>query len=455
MKLPLLTQLHALQLHGYETSRYVSWAYRNIFTASLSNKKPLVKTTKISVLTITAALLCISTFIINPVLLLVSAAVFLLFPFPFIVLANVIVISIELAYLRYVQGEIRRIILNNNIEVIGITGSFGKTSTKHILYYILNFHTYSLTTPGSYNTILGIRQVLKKELTAKHKLFIAELGAYYPGDIAKLSNIVQPKHAILTAVGAQHLERFKTIDAIAKTKFELIDAVENKSNAIINIDSPKIKEKFSDYPDCKTFSLKDASANFLVSDYKFSKTGTTLTITHNSKSYDFKTPLFSTVNVYNAGIAISLAMLMGVPEKTISNALKVLPQIPHRFELRQFGKATVIDNAYSSNVSGFTSMVKDVHNLPGNKVIITPGIIELGKESEKVHVSLGNTLAKTFNAAYLVGNNERTKALQKGINTQTLVKNIENNWDIAKLLQELAQEYDWIVIENDVTDISA
>jgi len=122
----------------------------------------------------------------------------------------------------------------NNLKVIGITGSYGKTSTKEFLYQILRQKYKVLKTPGSYNTLFGIYKVINHELDARYDFFICEMGAYKIGEIKELCDCVLPDFAILTGINEQHLERFGKIENTIKAKFEIVETLKDKATAAIN-----------------------------------------------------------------------------------------------------------------------------------------------------------------------------------------------------------------------------
>ena len=174
------------------------------------------------------------------VIVLAALAVIQLSPLT-TVLANLILSPVQNAinrtYLRRAQHRLRDV----QPLVIGITGSYGKTSTKYLLEHLLAGHRRVLKTPLSYNTMMGVCRVINENLAADTEVFIAEMGAYRQGDIKELSDFVHPTIGILTAIGPQHLERFKTIDNIQATKYELIEALPASGVAIFNNDDPRCR----------------------------------------------------------------------------------------------------------------------------------------------------------------------------------------------------------------------
>ena len=453
----LITQLTVLQQEGYSIFRFLTWWVRHPLTFSISSKKPLVITSKarfIIRLSYTVLTLCFLLLFFYGLIYfsLIPILVFLLSPFLYFFVALIILWPYEkINRLRTMRHINHQITSHSHLTVIGITGSFGKTSVKDFLFTILSGWEETLKTPESYNTVFGIAKVIDLELLSKTKIFICEMGAYIRGEIAELCRMVPPTYAILTAVGTQHLERFKNLENTTLAKFELIDDVK-PGHALVNLDNPLIATRItlSQYHGVKTYSLVNPQADFFVKKYVFSPEGLKFVLIYQDKEYSYVSSLFGTSNLYNLTAAISMALMMKVPEKIISQQVGQITPSPHRLELKKINQATLIDNAFSSNEDGFTSLISDLSKLPGKKVLITPGIVELGLRTVEVHQRIGGLASKVFDKFILVGKSIRTLSLEQGIKkTVSFIPNSTNLWP---LIEELSQDYDWILIENDLPD---
>jgi len=491
-----ITQITVLQQEGYVFSRFFRWWLSHPLTSSLSAKKGLVKTSKIKLL----IKLCIFyLLLLNLAILLSKHYLFLLplnallyfFPFPLLFLSLFSLLPYEMINRFLTVKRIRSIIASHpHLSVIGITGSYGKTSVKDYLHTILKVHSPTVKTPESYNTVFGIAKVVDLEIISRTKFFICEMGAYVRGEIKELTNMVPPHFAILTAIGNQHLERFKTISNTTLAKFELIDSVA-PNHALVNLDNPHIKQHLSkpQYHSVLTYSLLNPHATFYTKVTSYTSDRKTIfTITYQNKIYRFTSSLFGTSNLYNLTAAISMAFLLQVPYKVIQSQVALIKPSPHRLELKKIGKAILIDNAFSSNEAGFTSLIQDLSGIKGKKVLITPGIIELGKDTSSVHQKIGQLCSSVFDTIILVGHSDRTRSLEQGVvsslraqhssakprltvggknpykfsviasviarqsHTTPTVSYIPNSTNLWPLVEKLAQEYDWILIENDLPD---
>lgn len=465
MIIPLISHLHILQLEQYSYSRYLNWYLQNPAPlSSVSSKVPLKTTSKIRILLALSLfyfLLFSAYFLIQKLYLLVLIFTILSFFLPSFLLTpafftllplDQLIRLLTLYRIQNLLSSYRRLI------TIGITGSFGKTSTKNYLYQILDTYKNSLKTPNSYNTLLGIAKVIDLELTNSVRYFICEMAAYKRGEIRELCRMVPPKYAILTAVGTQHLERFGDLTNTTLAKFELIDSV-SPHNAIVNIDNELIYNHLrgnpKKYAGILTYSLSNPTADFYLKKYKFTSDGVEFVLHHRHRDYHFFASVFGSVNLENLVSAISMSLLLQIPLDIIRKSVSCLQAAPNRLELKKINQAVVIDNTYSSNVTGFNRILDDLSTLAAPKAIVTPGIVELGKTSAEVHLDLGKRLAGIFDEIILVGRTSRTKKLEEGIkavNSKTAVSYLNDHQNYWSKVNELSRKYSWILLENDLPD---
>lgn len=290
--------------------------------------------------------------------------------------------------LKYINEAKKILKSNQNLNVIGITGSFGKTSVKYFLKNILIEDYNVCMTKGSFNTPMGVVITIRNELKNYDDIFICEMGARRKGDIKELCDIVSPDDCIITEVGNQHLDTFKNIDNVLKTKFELVDSVYNngKDNKIIllNGDNELIvnyaKSNYS-FDNIWTFGLKETN-DFYAKDIKTSIHGTSFVYVdkvHNIEEM-FNTKLLGVQNIINLVASISFATFKNVDIKKIKSSVSRIAVVEHRLELKKINENNImIDDCYNSNVKGVRYAI-DVLNSFDNykKVLITPGIVELG-----------------------------------------------------------------------------
>lgn len=458
----LLSHLKILQLEQYSLRFYLKWVLKNPLFYQHSDKTLLVYTFKIKLFISLWFILYLFGALFfswsSPLLAVIWLTINFLHPTLLLILSSLFIIPFGL-YHQFQTIKNTKSIINSypNLIKIGITGSFGKTSTKNLLFQILNNHDYTIKTPHSYNTLYGIAHVVNLELTKHLKYFVCEMAAYHTGEIKKLTQMVSPNYAILTGIGSQHLERFGSLVNTTQAKFELIDSLD-PANCLVNLDNIYIQTQIQStnrFKNLKTYSLIDPTADFFVKSHSFTPQGVEFTLVYQKKSFSFTSPLFGTSNLQNLTAAICMSLILNIPLATITNSVKNLAQTPNRLEIKHLHQATIIDNTYSSNVTGFTQLIADLKHIPGRKAILTPGIVELGSITKKTHLSLGKDIAKVFDYITLIGHSTRTSSLEKGIksiNPQAHITYLDNHHDYWATVDKLSLDYQWIVLENDLPE---
>ena len=341
-------------------------------------------------------------------------------------LANVINYPIEAGFRRLFRRRARLTLQRAAPTVIGITGSYGKTSTKTYLAHILRGRWQVLATPKSYNTLMGVCIVINDELAKKpdYDYFIVEMGAYVEGEIREICELVRPQIGIITAVGPQHLERFGSIEATARAKYELIAALPPEGVGVFNWDNHHVRAMYEKgYPETRiAVSWENAEhatqLRFLARNIRQTTEGLEFDVldTFLDEREHFSTGLVGLHNVTNILLATAVARHLGMPLTEIAVRVASLEPAEHRLQRRTFPNGvTVIDDAYSANPVGAHSVL-DVLALyqDGRRVLITPGIVELGPLQEQENVKLGLHAAQTCTDVVLVGA-EQTRPIQQGL----------------------------------------
>ncbi|MCK5574847.1 MAG: UDP-N-acetylmuramoyl-tripeptide--D-alanyl-D-alanine ligase [Sphingomonadales bacterium] len=311
-----------------------------------------------------------------------------------LIVANLLLMPYEASVRRGYLNEAKAKMAQLEPTVIAISGSYRKTSTKHILAHILGVANPTLMTPGSVNTEMGVTRIIREKLNDQHRYFVVEMGAYGPGSIAKLCALTPPSAGMITSIGVAHLERFKTIDTVFQAKFELADAVKAKGGkTIVNVDriperliAPRLAADDSLMPCGKTTGdVQLVSASESID-------GLSLTLKINGSDEAFTAPIYGLHQAENIMLSVAVALELGYPISTIRAALISLPQTRHRLEVTQSTTSpTVIDDAYNSNPTGFDGALQTLKNIgtDGHRYLITPGMVELGDEHDAHHRTLG------------------------------------------------------------------
>ncbi|MBI4097991.1 MAG: UDP-N-acetylmuramoyl-tripeptide--D-alanyl-D-alanine ligase [Candidatus Levybacteria bacterium] len=342
----------------------------------------------------------------------------------------------------------------NNLRVVAITGSFGKTSTKDILYTLLWKKYKVVKTPKSFNTPLGISQTILEDVKENTDIFIAEVGAYKKGEIAKIAKLIRPKIAIITAIAPQHLEKFGSIKNIAQAKFELVEGLDKTGIAVIN------KNFLSFLPISKTpkntvfYGTWDSM--FSASDIKVSIDGTNFTMTTPGGDVQIKMPLIGAHHVSNFLAAAGAAFELGLSASEIAQrALKLLPT-PHRLEVVRKNGFTLIDNSFNTNLESSKSSFGLLDSLPGSvKIVITPGLIEMGERAKDANKEFIKLAANVANKIIIIGSKNKSYLLE-GLSDIHFPKDkielADNTKSALFTVSENIEKDALVLLENDLPD---
>lgn len=344
-------------------------------------------------------------FIENVWLILLDLA--LLFFFQPIVLAftHYLLLPIELLIKKWFMQKASKKLKKKQVVKIGITGSYGKTSTKNILAHILGKQYKVCATPKNFNTEMGLTKTILENLD-DHDIFIAEMGARHKGDIEILSKLVKPDYAIITTIGNQHIETFKNIETVEETKFELAKSVQEKGLAIFNGDSQSTKKLFNKFKGEKLLTCEKDGYAF-AENIQIGSDGSKFDLILDGKRLKIQTKLLGKFNINNIVTASALAHILDISDSDIISAIKTLVPTPHRLELFKNDYCTIIDDSYNSNVVGSKEAMEVLASFEGVKIVVTPGIIELGPDQSQANFKLGTYIADV--ADYLIIMNKTNK----------------------------------------------
>ena len=348
-----------------------------------------------------------------------------------------------------------------DLKVVGITGSYGKTSTKHYLHRILSEHFSTTMTPGSFNTTLGVVRTVREHLRPYDEVFIVEMGAKQPGDIKEITDLVHPQMGIITAVGEQHLETFGSIENVQKTKFELVDALPADGFAAINNDFPYIaSRKVDNVPVARYAVTNGGKADFRATDVKYTPSGTTFKVIGPGleNPLELSTKLLGECNVSDLLGAVVIALKLGVPAEKIRYAVEQIDQVEHRLSVKRVpGGLTIIDDAFNSNPAGSKMAVEVLGMMKeqGKRIIITPGMIELGARQEDANREFGRNIAHNADVVIVVGLYNRVPILEglaDGKMPEEKVYACDTFAQAQEILHKIARAGDVVLYENDLPD---
>lgn len=382
-----------------------------IFSTPKKAKKKLVFTPRVIRMTVTSAIVYLIAILLVILLagagslsfaLIMTVQILTLFV---AMIANVINKPIEYMINRHYINDAKRIINElPMLTVVGLTGSYGKTSTKFYLEKLLGAKYNVLMTPESYNTTMGVVKVVRGQLNATHEIFLCEMGAKNVGEIKEICDIVKPKHGIITSIGPQHLETFKSVDNIIKTKFELADSLPDDGTIFLNFDNEYIKNH-----DCKknkvTYSL-GGGTDYYADNITVSENGTQFVVHHGNEEKQFTTKLIGSHNVQNIVGAIAVANTLGVPFADLVIPVKRLECVPHRLQIIKGTNKTIIDDAFNSNPSGAKAALDTLAVFDGYKILVSPGMVELGEKEYELNKQFGKQAAGVCDFVIAVGDRQ-------------------------------------------------
>ena len=375
----------------------------------LPAKKPFVITARVKRLYFTVTLvyftLCALVFFLLPsslVPVLAISPLLIFFLYPLIRLCNSINSPVEKAIGNHYINDAKKILQNSHLIIIGITGSFGKTSTKYFLNSILSAGFPVLMTPASYNSTMGVVRTIREMLRPTHTHFIVEMGARHQGEIKEICDIVHPETGIITYIGEQHLETFGTVETIIKTKLELADAVKGKGPIFLNLDSETIAQNLPKQ-DYITYGLNN-QADYRAFDLSVNEYGVSFSVkTPDGTQQRFTTKLLGAHNVVNILGAMAMAHHLGMTLNQMVVPVAQLAAVPHRLEIKPAGDSVIIDDAYNSNPTGAKAALDALNLCNGMKIVITPGMVELGDMEYELNYQFGKQIAAICDYACVVG----------------------------------------------------
>jgi len=432
-----------------------------IYSLSEKFKTPLVYTMRVKRLFATniilfAAITALSLLFADKWALAIIGAELLLSNF-IMLLANMVNTPIEKAINRHYYNDAKRIIESHKgLIVIGVTGSFGKTSTKNYLASVLAEKYNVLVTPGNFNTLLGVIRTIREHLRPYHQVFIVEMGAKQRNDIKEICDLVHPTIGIVTAVGEMHLETFKSVENIQDTKFELINSLPADGLGVINNDSEYIKSYNGITSRCRIIKYAvDGNGDYKATDVVYGAGGVSFTL--GNEQYNSR--LLGAGNLLNILASIAVADHLGVPVNKQRNAIARLQPVEHRLSMKVANGITVLDDAYNSNPQGAKMGLEVLKNFAvgeGNKrIVITPGFVEMGARQAAANQELGCTIAGSCDYAIIVNavNREAIKSglEEGGLPTEKYFLADSLNHAHAQLAQIL-RAGDVVLYENDLPD---
>lgn len=453
MPSPLTNLLYIFQSEHYDRIRFLKFVYKNLNWFSFSVRGNLDWTLRAKLIFLISVsfygLDILGTyFITQKIYLALLVVLFGYFFFPlYIIIADFIISPLVRWKKKKITQQARKLVDSSGVKIIGITGSYGKTTMKTILQSILKEQFSVMTLPGNINTDLGVANYVlsnQSELDAAD-ILIVEMGAYKMGEIKNICEVTPPHYSVLTAVAPVHLERFGSLENIAKAKWEIVENAQN--NAFVNQSITNDKLQITNIVEFVDLSGENIAHTFLP---EFSG------IEFEIEGRKYQTQLIAHHVLGMIGLGIKIAEELGTAIENIQKGVKNIPAVPHRLEIIKNEKTgvTVIDDSYNGNFDGFISGLKTLARAGGRKVVLTPGIVELGEMQEQVHRELAQYyISEKLDVVLLIENSNTAYIIDELIKRN--FKNYKTYSSVFKAhedLKNILEKGDTILFQNDLSD---
>jgi UDP-N-acetylmuramoyl-tripeptide--D-alanyl-D-alanine ligase len=362
---------------------------------------------------------------------------------------------------RYVSRA-RRTLRRFDPTVIGITGSYGKTTTKFSTGAVLAQDRPTLVTPDSYNSLLGVVRTVNEHLRDSHRAFLVEMGMFRRGDIAELCELTRPTIGVITAIGPMHLERLGSIEAIAAAKGELLDALPPHGHFVTNADDPRCLELAARaHVPVTLFGIENERAEVIARDVRPAEGRTRFELLLDGPADEplaVSAALLGRHNVANLLAAAAVGRALGIAPERIAAGLQSVSAPAHRLHAIHNAAAgvVVIDDAYNSNPDGARAALEVLREHPAaRRLLVTPGMVELGELEPELNRAFGEQAAAACDIAILVGA-ERVAPIREGLAGAGMdaagVHVVRDIGEATALLAGLTRAGDVVLFENDLPD---
>lgn len=334
-------------------------------------------------------------------------------------------------FLKFKNLAMQKLTQIPNLLIVQITASYGKTSIKNFLYQILSCKFNCYKTPRSVNTLGGLMKDINDDLPLDTQIYIAEAGARLSGDIAEITQFLRPQLVVVGEIGAQHIEYFKSVENVRKTKLEALQSPNLQKAFLHTTTNLSSGENMVIYNE----NLQILSAN--LDGIKFS-------LKFGDEFKEFFAPILGEFNAENLAVCIKIAEFLGLKYDEIYEAVANLQSVEHRLQKIEANGKIIIDDSFNGNLAGMLSSYELVRTFSGRKVIITPGIVESTKEDNE---KLGEKINEIFDLVMVTGE-LNLAILQSKIAPEKLII-IKDKSKLTENLAKFTMKGDLILFSND------
>lgn len=454
--------IHMLQLEGYFISQYLPHLFARLKNPKLLKnpqqvKKPLVYTARIKRLYFCLGIITlIISMLIGIFLQGFLWLIFILVPLfssVLVLLSALIMMPVEKAVASWYVNDAKKILeARKDLTIVGITGSYGKTSTKFILSTILSERFACLTPPSSYNTTMGVVRVVRERLQPDDEIFICEMGSRHIGDIKEICDFVHPHHGIITSIGPQHLDTFGSIEGVKKGKLELIEALPENGCGVFASTNGHILELYEKTKNKKLIAGFGENDDVRAENISVGCSGSAFTLCYKDEKIECATRLLGKHNISNILVAAAMAINLGMTLEEIARGISKIQPVEHRLQIVAQRPVTIIDDAFNSSPNGASAALDVLGGFTGRRIIVTPGFVELGKDQDRYHFELGQKIKDNADVAILVGK-KRTEKIKEGLEGfWGEIYQVSSLAEATATLQKITFTGDVVLFENDLPD---
>ncbi len=469
--------LHVFQLEAYKRPNFRRWLRANrdkaVFLRPFPGKKPLVMTGRAWRILVTATLLSLFGVLLPSAFAhlvlggapadlitwaLVTVALYVWGPL-LIPAADWLLAPVQRAVNARYAGRARRKLASVKPVVVGVTGSYGKTSTKFAVGRLLGPESEVLVTPGSYNTTMGVVRAINELLEPRHRFFVVEMGARRRGDIAEIGRLVNHDVAVLTAIGVAHLESFGSRDAIKKGKLEIVDTLRPGGVAVVNSDDATIRalgDELAGVEVVRYGLVAEGRPDVTATGVEVTRAGTEMTISdrRTGATLRARTKLLGRHSIGHVLAGVAVALHVGRDLASLRDAIAGLAPVEHRLQLIEApGGVTVIDDAFNSNPEGAAAALEVLGSMPARqRIVVTPGIVELGELQREANEALGRHAAAVADVVIVVARLNREALVAGAASGDAKVLTVASLDEATKELAGIVAAGDVVLFENDLPD---
>jgi UDP-N-acetylmuramoyl-tripeptide--D-alanyl-D-alanine ligase len=326
------------------------------------------------------------------------------------VVVSIVALLLRVPTLVYHWVQIKRAVAKLRahvpMTVIGITGSFGKTSTKEIAFTLLSSKYKTLATKASKNSPIAIAELILAELRPEHEVFVVEMGAYKKGEIKEMCDMVLPTIAIVTAINAQHQDLFGSIEKTVEAKYELVDGLVQGGVAIMNADNEFVlrmsKRAEDEGKKVILYATKKTTVPFAAIGIKQEEKQLKFTLIRDGKKTPLSVGLFGTHQVSNMLAAIAASEFSGMTNDEIAKAMKdVKPFSKTMTPMPGINGSEFIDDTFNNNPDAAIAALRYLDSKSGKKYVVFQPMIELGSYAKESHERVAKEMAKVATELFL------------------------------------------------------